>query len=343
MTDVSTIEDVANKAGVSVATVSRALRGLPHVSPSTRARVRQIADQLDYRANPHAARLAARRSGTIGVALPIVNSWFYGNILAGIEAAVSGDQLDMHLLPVDGPGAMKRFVSDLPGLAKKVDGLVVIDLFLYDEMWEALAESGMAVATVGVDSGLFDAVLIDNVASARVAADHLVGLGHRRIAFVGGGVDESLAFESAGLRRQGLIDALGAVLGGEEITEMAGGFSVEGGCEAMTEMLKMDHLPTGVFCASDEMAIGALMAIRRVGLEVPRHISVVGFDDHSVAAAVDLTTIHQPVSGMAARAADMVLERVAGRADKPRQAVLETELIVRGSTGPVPDREAGST
>ncbi len=333
MTDVATIEDVAKKAGVSVATVSRALRGLPHVSPSTRARVQQIADQLDYRANPHAARLAARRSGTIGVALPIVNSWFYGNILAGIEAAVSGDQLDMHLLTVDGPEAMRRFVSDLPALSKKVDGLVVIDLFLYDDMWEALADSGMAVATVGVDTGLFDAVLIDNVASARMAAEHLLDLGHRRLAFIGGGVDESLEFESAALRRQGLMEALEAV-GGGELTELAGGFSVEGGCEAMAELLSRPDLPTAVFCASDEMAIGALMAIRRAGLEVPNDISVVGFDDHSVAGAVDLTTVHQPVSGMAARAADMVLARVAEQSDIPRRAVLATELTVRGSTGP---------
>lgn len=337
MTGVSTIEDVARKAGVSVATVSRALRGLPHVSPSTRARVQQIADQLDYRANPHASRLAARRSGTIGVALPIVNSWFYGNILAGIEAAVSGDQLDMHLLTVDGPEAMKRFVSDLPGLAKKVDGLVVVDLFLYDDMWEALADSGMAVATVGVDTGLFDAVLIDNLGSARMAADHLLALGHRRLAFIGGGVDESLEFESAPLRRQGLMEALDAVDG--ELTELAGGFSVEGGCEAMAELLGGTDPPTAVFCASDEMAIGALMATRQAGLEVPRHLSVVGFDDHAVAAAVDLTTIHQPVSGMAARAADMVLERVGGQSHGPRRAVLETELIVRGSTGSPPPRD----
>jgi LacI family repressor for deo operon, udp, cdd, tsx, nupC, and nupG len=103
----------------------------------------------------------------------------------------------------------------------------------------------------------------------------------------------------------------------------------------MSELLEARHLPTAVFCASDEMAIGALTAIRQAGLEAPRDISVMGFDDHSVAGAVDLTTIHQPVSAMAARAADMVLDRVAERSDGLRRTVLGTELIIRGSTGPV--------
>lgn len=336
MTDVSTIEDVAKRAGVSVATVSRALRGLPHVSPTTRARVKRIAQELDYRANPHASRLAARRSGTIGVALPILNSWFYGNVLAGIETVVAEDRLDMHLITVDGIPAMETFVAELPALAKKVDGLVIIDLFMPDEMWTALNASRMAVATIGLDTGRFDSVLIDNIAAARVAVDHLISLGHRRIAYIGGGIDEVLTFESASLRRQGMLEAM-AFANLDPCQELAvhGGFTVEGGVEAMARLIKEDPTMTAVFCASDEMAMGAMKAVRDAGLEVPGDISVVGFDDHVVAEAVDLTTVHQPVSAMAARAAGMVLDRVDTDDGVLRRSVLDTRLIVRSSSGPV--------
>lgn len=336
MNDIATIEDVAAKAGVSVATVSRALRGLPHVSPHTRARVKRIAEELDYRANPHASRLAARRSGTIGVALPILNSWFYGNILAGIESVVAADHLDMHLITVDGLPSMQRFVSELPALAKKVDGLVLVDLFMPEPMWEALAASRMAVATVGLDTGRFDSVGIDNVAAAREAVAHLVELGHRRIGYIGGGIDEALSFQSAGLRLRGMTELLSEA--GIELRPdlvLHGGFTVDGGREAMSYLLERDPAMTAVFCASDEMAIGAMRAARDSGLHVPDDISVVGFDDHVVAEAVGLTTVHQSVSLMAARAASMVLDRVSSDLRESRQLVLETKLIRRSSSGPV--------
>lgn len=332
----ATIEDVAQRAGVSVATVSRALRGMPHVSPATRARVREIASQLDYRANPYASRLAARRSGTIGVALPILNSWFYGNILAGIETAVSEDRLDLHLVTVDGLDALERFASALPGLGKQVDGLVLIDIFMPDRLWTALERSALPIATVGVDTGRFDAVTIDNVQSARMAVDHLIGLGHRVIGFIGGGVDESLEFESALLRFDGMRAAMEeAGLDVREDLAVPGGFSVEGGMEAMGDLLAREPAMTAVFCASDEMAIGAIRTIRDAGLEVPADISVMGFDDHAFSGALGLTTVRQPVTTMAARAAERVLGRVSGETAPADRIELETELMLRSSTAPV--------
>ena len=332
MPDVATIEDVATRAGVSVATVSRALRGLPHVSPATRERVRRIATELDYRANPHASRLAAGRSGTIGIALPLVNSWFYGNILAGVETVVSDDQLDMHLVTVGGHSAMDRFVSDLPALSKQVDGLLIVDLFMPDQLWEDMAGGVLPVATVGLDSGRFDSVLIDNVAAARGAVTHLLELGHRHIGFIGGDVEESLALESAEERRQGMVEAL-AAFDVESGLHAPGGFTVDGGREAMAHLLK-EGRPTAVFCASDEMAIGAVQAVTEAGLRVPGDVSVVGFDDQPIAGALGLTTVHQPVSRIAARAAAMVLERVGGVDSPPRRVEVATHLEVRQTTAP---------
>lgn len=340
MTGVATIEDVARKAGVSVATVSRALRGMPHVSPVTRARVRQIAAELDYQANPHAARLAARRSGTIGVALPILNSWFYGTILAGIETAVSEDHLDLHLVIVDGFEALERFAAAVPSLGKQVDGLVVIDVFMPDRLWDVLERSRLPIATVGVDPGVFDAVVIDNVAAAHEATSHLLSLGHETIAFIGGGIDESLDFEAAPLRLRGMVQAMEENgIGFRPELSVPGGFSVDGGSEAMDELLRRAPELTAVFCASDDMAIGAIQALHDAGRSVPGEVSVVGFDDHAVSQALGLTTVRQPVSLMAARAADRVLRRVGGHDEPVATMELETTLVIRSTTGPSPRRK----
>jgi LacI family transcriptional regulator, repressor for deo operon, udp, cdd, tsx, nupC, and nupG len=329
-----TIVDVADRAGVSVATVSRALRDLPHVSAGTRRRVREVAEQLGYEPNPHASRLAAGRSGTIGVALPILDTWYYSRILAGIESILAGDQLDMHLVVIADQPGRDHFVDTLPSLRKRVDGMVVVDIFMPEPIWRDLDEGGLPVATIGVDTGRFDAVVIDNHTAAAVAVDHLLDLGHERIGFIGGAVGESLEVESAEQRRRGMDTAMmRRGLERDPALQAAGGFTVEGGHEAMSALL--GRRPSAVFCASDEMAIGAIQAITEAGSKVPEDISVVGFDDQPVAAAIGLTTIHQPVSEQAAQAAVMVLARVGDRSAPVMKVEMPTRLRCRGTSGPV--------
>lgn len=339
MSEVPTISDVARRAGVSVATVSRALRDLPHVSQATRAKVKEIADELDYQANPHAVRLAAGRSGTVGVALPLVNSWFYGNILAGVESVLAEDKVDLHLTMVDSYQGMERFVAAIPSLRKQLDGLVVVDLFMPITLWEMLAASGLPVATIGVDTGILDAVMIDNISAARRVGEHLLGQGHRDLAFIGSAHDEALPFESSNLRFQGLVEALEA--GGVDentITSAPGGFTVDGGADAARVLVEHRPRPTAIFCASDEMAVGALWALRQQGLDVPGDISVVGFDDHVMAEAVGLTTVHQPVSELAARAAEIVMTRSETPDRPPVVEYLDAPLRVRESSGVAPQK-----
>lgn len=332
MPEVPTIEDVASRAGVSVATVSRALRGLPHVSPSTRAKVEQAASELDYGANPHASRLAAGRSGTIGVALPVLNSWYYGNVLAGVQSAVTKDRLDMHLVTVGTSRELEHFLSQLPALSKQVDGLLVVDLFMPEPFWDDLVDSGLPVSTIGLDTGRFDSVSIDNSGSAHEAVSHLLELGHRRIGFIGGAIGESLELESAEQRRQGMLQALADHgIDHDPDLEVAGGFSVDGGRQAMTRLLRGGR-PTAVFCASDEMAVGALWAAEQAGLVVPDELSVVGFDDQPMAAALGLTTVQQPVGSIAARAVSMMLDRLDRTPTQATRVQVPTRFRVRRST-----------
>lgn len=335
MSDGVTIGEVAKRAGVSVATVSRALRGLPHVSPATRRRVQGIADELGYRPHPYASRLAAGRSGTIGVALPVLNSWYYANILAGVETVVAEDHLDMHLVIVGSKAGMDHFVEELPSLNKRVDGLLIVDIFMPDHLWRRLLEGDLPAATVGLDTGLLDSVVIDNRRAGVEAVTHLLDLGHRRIGYIGGTVGESIELESAELRRLGMVEAMTSRgVEPDQALQVPGGFSVEGGREAMADLLESGS-PTAVFCASDEMAIGAIQATTEAGLKVPGDISVVGFDDQPVAAAVGLTTIHQSVPEQAARAAEMVLARVEDRSAPVVVEEMPTHLCKRRTSGPV--------
>ncbi len=340
MADAFTIDDVARRAGVSVATVSRALRGLPHVSPSTRARVERIAEELDYRPNPHASRLAAGRSGTIGIVVPVLNSWYYGNVLAGMHSVLSSRGVDLHLLVVEDEEGIHRLARSLPSVAKRVDGLIICDLIGTDVLWNELVIRAMPVVTLGFDTSLFDAVRIDNEASAKMAVNHLLRLGHRRIGFIGGGDDEPLPFPTGDARRSGWVQALRAHgIEPDSALDEAGGFRVALAESAMRRLLDAPRPPTAVFAASDEMAIGAMSALRHEGLDVPNDVSIVGFDDHLLAAASGLTTVHQPVVEMGAASVERLIARLEGDDGRPDLIEAPTRLIVRETTAP----PAGST
>lgn len=329
----TTIEDVARQANVSVATVSRALRGLPNVAASTRTRVEQAAAELHYRPDPSASRLATGQGHAIGVAMPNIGGWYFSQVLAGVEAVLAPAGFDLLVYAAAEPDDRRRFLRDALPSRHRVDGLVLVDLALPDGDVEQWAESGVCVVTIGQRTDPFPSVTVDNRVAAATAVRHLLNLGHREIAMIDAVEEERFNFTVPGLRRAGFHDALterGLTARPEHIA--AGLFTVESGRSAMDALLATPVAPTAVFAASDEMAIGAMDSARQHGLSVPGDLSIVGFDDHDLSAAVGLTTIRQPVVDIGGRAAALLLAEMAAGRPEGEHVVMPATLVVRSST-----------
>lgn len=336
----ASIEDVAREAGVSVATVSRALRGLPNVAPSTRERVKQAAVLLHYVPDPHASRLAARRSATVGLVLPLLGGWYHARLFSGVEAVLDVAGYDVLPYTVSGVQARERFVANLP-FRKRVDGLIVADASFEGDAWRRISEAAGHVVTVGSAQPSEVRLTIDNVGASRIVVEHLLSLGHRRIGLIGALGDDPFAFPTPKDREAGYAAALRSWgLGVDPDLLVAGNFSLRGGAEGMSRLLALADPPTAVFALSDEMAIGALQVARDAGLDVPTDLSVVGFDDHDVSEYIGLTTVRQQVVEQGELAARCMLSLIQGAGDVEEHQLMPTRLVVRSTTArpPVSDR-----
>lgn len=335
----ATIADVASAAGVSTATVSRALRGLPNVTAETRARVAEAASRLRYQPDPHASRLAAGRTNTIGMAVPRLDRWYFGKIVAGVEASLRARGYDLIVYEVDGEAALRRFLAETAPYRKRTDGLIIADLVVPPDLLDGLVASGTVLVTIGDRTEHYSSVMIDNAAAAQLVVSHLIDLGHRRIGLIGGQPDNPIHLDVPDLRMRGalaVLDAAGISPAPHHV--QTAGFTVTGGYRAMNRMFERAKVPTAVFAFSDEMAIGAMRAAHEHGRRVPDDLSIAGFDDHDVAWALDLTTVAQPVAGLGETVSALLLEHVADPSRPPEHTVREVTLIPRGSTGPAPRR-----
>ena len=336
-----TIHDVARFAGVSTATVSRALRGVDRVSAGTRDRVLAAALRLDYTASPTATSLATGRTGVVGVLAPFLSRWFFAHALDGVEHTLRTHGLHLLLLNVGSRPSNEPLLLDEVRLRKRVDAVLVVSCDLGVPEVAMLTALRVPVATVGVDVDPWDLVGVDDAAAGDAAMTHLLTLGHRRLAYVGGDVEQDVHVATAVQRLEGVRRALRrAGVDPYCLQALVGDWTIAGGLAAGGQLLDQPTPPTAVLAASDEMAIGVLMAARRRGVRVPQELSVMGVDDHELAWTHDLTTVAQPVEALGTAAAQLVVDALAAGAPvpgRPRRVVtLATSLVVRGSTGPVP-------
>lgn len=335
----ATIIDVAQRAGLSTATVSRALRGLPNVSESARSRVLAAAEELAYTTSPIASQLSSGRTGAVGVVLPFVERWFFGQVVAGIDSVLRAHDRDLLLYNLGDARVHERFFERLP-VRRRVDALIVLTLPLSEDETGALASLDVPVAVLGAPVPSFWNVRIDDDTAATTAVRHLINLGHRRIGMITGAAHDSRHFATAIIRRRAYRTALASAgIPWDPQLEVLVNFGMEEGASAMAQLLALPEPPTAVFAESDEMAFGALRTLRRMNMRCPEDISVIGFDDHEMAHMMDLTTVAQPVVEQGALLARQVLNALSGNGGEQSEAVLPTRLVVRGTTG-VPRRDA---
>ncbi len=336
-----TIRDVAAAAGVSTATVSRALRGLPNVDEATRDRVKAIAAELDYVISPSASRLASGRTGSIAVITPYISRWFFSEVISGVESILQQAGLDMLLINVGDYQNGHARIPPTPRLKRRVDGILIIALPPQDPDLEPILRLDMPKSMIGGVTGGIDCIAIDDFHAARSATELLVENGHRRIGLLAGGPAEA-RFVAETQRERGFRSVVTAHgLDEDPMLEAFGRFTIDGGERAMLALLNQPEPPTAVFAMSDEMAFGALQAIRSRGLEPGVDISVIGIDNHPMSGYLSLSTVAQPVAQLGVIAAEHLLAQMFTTSDSPYSpgsVTVETTLIERGSTGPLRDR-----
>ncbi len=331
----TSIKDVAREVGMSTATVSRALRGMPRVSEETREKVMLAAARLDYVASPQAASLASGRTRAVGVIVPHVTRWFFSSVVHGAESRLRAEGYDLLLYNLAGDPEARHRVFRTHLLQKRVDAVLILALTPNEEERASLTRLDRPVAVVGSRVPGWSSVRIDDVGAARTAVRHLLSLGHRRIAYLGGSLDDPLDFAAPLDRLTGFREEMAqAGLAVRPDWELVADFTARGAWAVTQELLGREgERPTALFAASDEMAIGAVRALRRAGLRVPQDISVIGIDDHEMAEFFELTTVAQPVHEQGRLAAGLLLEAIEGGRHASALTV-PTRLVVRGTTAP---------
>jgi DNA-binding LacI/PurR family transcriptional regulator len=327
---VPTIHDVAERAGVSVATVSRFLAGQSVRSADA---VRQAVADLDYRPNASAQSLKTGRQGTIGVVVPDITNPFFAGVVRGLERAMPGTAFRMLLANSD--ESAERESEILADLAGRVDGFILAPANEQDRAPLRLQQAGVPVVLLDRDvigGETCDVVLVDNVGGAAAAARHLLGLGHTAIATIHGPADTTPGRE----RRAGFDQELRAAgITTPPAWDLVGDFHEESGRRLATQLLSSAERPTALFTANNLMTVGALKALRDLDVAVPRSLSVIGFDDLTLGSLLQppLTCVTRADEEQGEQVMRLLVARLGGDREAPRQRiVLPTRLEVRGST-----------
>ncbi|MFZ6768501.1 LacI family DNA-binding transcriptional regulator [Undibacterium sp. Di26W] len=335
MRKVSKLSEVAKIAGVSPITASRAIRGVGYVSEEARARIMEAAAQLNYTPDMLARRMRGDKSNLIGVFVNNYGSLVLHEIIKAItqEARRKGfDLIVFNAERFDRPGRIET--SNM--LSKLCDGLLLLLPNASDGYLDLIDKQGFPCVLVNFDARQMNMpiVVAENRNGARMAVEHLLGLGHRRIGFVAGTAGTGQSAE----REKGYVDAmLAAGLSVDPALIVQGQFMQSGGYSATETLLSLAVPPTAIFCANDEMAFGAIDAISSKGLKVPDDVSVIGFDDIPTASYVfpTLTTMRQPFIEMANRAVSEVVEIIQGREIKAAKIAFPVDIVIRNSTAPL--------
>ncbi len=327
-----TIYDVAERAGLSIATVSRVLNSPERVSTTSRQKVMQAIDQLGFVPNAEARARVLASTGRIGVITPFFTSPSFIDRLRGVASALSNSRYELVIYTVDSMDRLDGYLSSLP-LTGNLDGLIVISLPLDEVAAQRLRTNNLETVCIEQSVPGFSAILVDDHAGGRLAAQHLLENGHRRCAYVYFGESPEYSIHPEVQRLSGFREALaehGVSLTDEYIRYVP--ISRKGIREKLRELFELAEPPTAIFAPSDDLAIRVIHRARELGVSCPRDLSVIGFDDIDIAEHVDLTTISQRLTDSGQMAVELLLARLA-EPERPIQHIqLQVHLEERGTT-----------
>ena len=329
----ATIADVASRAGVGASTVSRVLNG-GQVSGRARARVLAAIDDLDYRPRASARSLVTGSTQTLALVIPFFTHPSAVERMRGVLAAVDETDYDLVICNVANAAHRDEYLG--PGAPlDRSDGLLLVSLVPREPEVDAFLRAGAPVVLLDAFHPRLPCLRIDDVTGGMLATQHLIELGHKRIAFVGDRTDGALGFVSSDRRREGYRQALEAAgIPVRRELQREGPHDRLVAHRLTRELLALERPPTAIFAASDTQALGVLEAAGIEGFEVPGDLSVVGFDDLELASYVGLTTVHQPLEESGRRAVERLVAALRDEDSHPGEDRLEIRLEVRRTTAP---------
>jgi DNA-binding LacI/PurR family transcriptional regulator len=326
--------DVANEAGVSVATVSRVLNGSDRVSEDTRQKVLDACDQLEYRLNPIAQSLRLGRTNSISAILPYLTLPSIVERLRGVLASLSKSPFELVPFTLGNPEDRDAKIMELSRRGKS-DGLLIISMPVNNDQVDLLVKNKMPTILIDSQHPKLDRINSDDKAGGMMVTEYLISLGHTKIGFISSYLKNPLQFSSTIFRYQGYRAALKeAGIPFNPRYQKEGDHGREVANQLALEMLQGDDPPTAIFASSDTKAIGVLDAAKELNLRVPEDLSVVGYDDIRDAEYVNLTTVQQPLFKSGFLGGQKIISLIENPEAPPEEILLPLNLVVRGTTSP---------
>jgi len=328
------MQDVAQKAGVSVATVSRVLNGSDKVVEETRERVMFACKELDYTLHLAAQRLRLGKTNTICVLLPFLTLPSIVERLRGVQEALLDSNYDLIPFSVGSPEMKDSRLYDL-SKRSRTDGLLIISMPINDQQAERLYNNDMPVVLIDSENPEFSRVNVNDEEGGRLATQHLIDLGHRKIGFISSHLKNPLQFSSTLNRYYGYCQALETFgIPIDPRYQVEGDHGRKEAEEMALDLLRQADPPTAIFASSDTKAIGVLDAARALNIKVPKQLSVIGYDDIRDAQYLNLTTIQQPLFQAGLVGCETLLQIIDQDPAEPAEIIMPVDLIVRGTTSP---------
>lgn len=327
-----TIDDIAREAGVSTATVSYVINNNEKVGPETRKKVLQIIEKRDYHPNSSARNLARKKTEVLGLIVPEVTGVFYADIVQGVEDAAFQNNFTLYLGTTNAKKEREKMMIDHFS-GNRVDGLILTTYFINKNYIKELKNRDLDFVFIGnpVKDDSVSTVVVDNFSSGYRAAEHLINLGHKKIAFIKGDPNSWDAEERfAGFKA--VMNNYDLEINNDYIK--TGNYQQEEGYKAAQELFNLEVKPTAVFASNDQMAMGVYKAAQENNIKIPEQLSVVGFDDIAAASHLNppLTTVNQPTYRMGQKAVEILIKKIKGQKVSEENIVFETEFIKRNSS-----------